>query len=438
MNENLYPNNNNVYSGQVAYQQAPNQIPGNQPVPPQKNKPGFGAGLGVGLGIGAVAILFMLVVVVLSNRSLAGKKSASDTLLNDEAVQKINALQSVIDSSFYDYNDEQITDDEMRDGLYKGLVSSLNDKYAAYYNEEEFKDMMESNEGVYYGVGAYISIGDDGYPFFQSIIEGTPAEESGLRGGDIIYKINDESAYGLTLDNVVSRVKGPEGTQVHLTIVREGESDYLEFDVTRRRVETPTVKHEMLEDNIGYIQITEFDNVTVNQFESAYTDIRNQGADRLIIDLRSNPGGMLNAVNDIARMILPEGVIVYEMNNKNERKDYMCDGKHEIDIPLVVLVNENSASASEILSGSIRDYGVGTLVGKNTYGKGIVQSLKPFSDGTAIKLTISAYYLPSGECIQGKGIAPDIEAEFDADKYYDEGIDTQLNKAIEVVKGLSK
>ena len=438
MNENLYPNNNNVYSGQVAYQQAPNQIPGNQPVPPQKNKPGFGAGLGVGLGIGAVAILFMLVVVVLSNRSLAGKKSASDTLLNDEAVQKINALQSVIDSSFYDYNDEQITDDEMRDGLYKGLVSSLNDKYAAYYNEEEFKDMMESNEGVYYGVGAYISIGDDGYPFFQSIIEGTPAEESGLRGGDIIYKINDESAYGLTLDNVVSRVKGPEGTQVHLTIVREGESDYLEFDVTRRRVETPTVKHKMLEDNIGYIQITEFDNVTVNQFESAYTDIRNQGADRLIIDLRSNPGGMLNAVNDIARMILPEGVIVYEMNNKNERKDYMCDGKHEIDIPLVVLVNENSASASEILSGSIRDYGVGTLVGKNTYGKGIVQSLKPFSDGTAIKLTISAYYLPSGECIQGKGIAPDIEAEFDADKYYDEGIDTQLNKAIEVVKGLSK
>lgn len=437
MNDNLYPDNNDINGEQAGYQQAAfsqmqtmQQPQPEAPVQKEKKKAGFGAGLGVGLGIGALALVIMLIVVITANGGF-GKKT---DLLDDETIEKVEQIKEIIDNNFYDYNDEQVTEEEMRDGICEGLVDSLNDKYATYYNLEDLQEMIEDNQGVYYGIGAYISLGDNGYPFFQSIIAGTPAEEVGLRAGDILFEVDGESTYGLTLDETVARVKGDEGTQVHLTIAREGEGDYIEVDVTRRRVESPTVSHEMLEDDIGYIYISEFDSVTVNQFAEAYNDIKDQGAKGLILDLRSNPGGLLDAVTEIARMILPEGVIVYEIDKQGARKDYICDGENEIDIPLVVLVNEYSASASEILSGSIRDHGVGTLVGENTYGKGIVQSIKQLSDGTCIKLTTSAYYLPNGECIQGVGIAPDVESEFDADKYYNEGIDTQLNDAIEVIK----
>lgn len=290
---------------------------------------------------------------------------------------------------------------------------------------------MQETEGIYYGIGAYLMLDPDtGLGKVSGVIENTPAEEAGLRADDLIYLVDGETTMGLELSEIVARVKGEEGTTVHLTIYREGETDYLEIDVERRKIEAPTVKYEMLKNNIGYIQITEFDEVTTDQFTEALAVVKGSGAKGLILDLRGNPGGSLNTVIDIARQLLPKGLIVYTEDKYGERDEYNCDGKRELDIPLVVLVNGNSASASEILAGAIKDYRKGVLIGTTTFGKGIVQRVLPLTDGTALKLTISAYYTPNGNNIHGVGIEPDIVCEFDGDAYYDDGVDNQLERAL--------
>ncbi|MDE7403705.1 MAG: S41 family peptidase, partial [Lachnospiraceae bacterium] len=240
------------------------------------------------------------------------------------------------------------------------------------------------------------------------------------------------------LTQVVSRVKGKEGTNVHITIYRENENDLLEMDIKRsKRLETTTVDSGILEDTdqIGYLRIREFDVVTVDQYTEAMAELREHGMKGMILDLRSNPGGDLKAVVDIARKILPAGLIVYTEDKEGNRKEYTSDGRKELDIPLVVLVNEYSASASEILAGAIQDYNKGTLIGTTTYGKGIVQQIQPLDDGTALKLTISAYYTPTGRNIHGIGIEPDIELEYDYELSEEEGIDNQVEKAIEILEG---
>lgn len=395
---------------------------------------GFGAGLGLGLIIGATVLILGLIV---EGIFLTKKLSWESAVLDRTTAQKIALIKDTIDKYYYDYDAEEVTPttvEDMRVAILDGIVTSLNDPYSDYYTAEELEAAIVSNQGYYYGVGAYISEGTDGYPFFSGIMSETPAEEVGLRDGDIIIAIDDVSAYGMSLEETVSRVKGDNGTVVHLTIARTGESDYLEFDVTRGPVASVTVASKMLDDSIGYIGIEEFDGVTVDQFNEALTELKGQGAKGIILDLRSNLGGLVNSAVEIARRILPEGVVVYEMDVNGKRRDYYCDGENELDIPLVVLVNQYSASASEILAGAIKDYEKGTLVGVTTFGKGIVQDTKMFSDGSALKLTISAYYSPKGINIQGTGIVPDVIAELDIDKYYDERIDTQLNKAIDVIK----
>ncbi len=396
---------------------------------PEKRRPTFTAGLILGLCLGLAATVAAIVV---------GKKNlepyqAGDTL-DLSTISKINLIEDVIDDYYYDYKDTELTLEDKREGLYRGIVDSLGDRYSRYFTAEELEAELEEDKGVYYGVGAYISLGENGFPFFSGIMEDTPAERAGIRSGDVIVEVNGESAYGMELDDVVDRVRGDEGTSVHLKLFREGEDDYLEIDVVRGPIEAKTVNHKMLEDDIGYIQIIQFDAVTIDQFTKAYTDIREQGAKALILDLRSNPGGLVNSVVEIARQILPKGLVFYEEETSGERIEYTCDGANEIDIPLVVLVNEYSASAAEILSGSIRDHGIGTLVGTKTYGKGIVQDYKFISDGSAVRLTVSAYYLPNGDNIQGKGIEPDVEVELDTDAYYEDGTDKQRDKAIEGIK----
>ena len=212
------------------------------------------------------------------------------------------------------------------------------------------------------------------------VIAGTPAEEAGLRENDIIYMVDDEQIQGLELTEIVSRVKGEEGTKVHLTIYREGEADYLEIDVTRKKIESPTVEYEMYDNGVGYIKIREFDEVTTDQFTEAMAVVKGSGAKGIILDLRGNPGGSLPVVVDIARAILPKGLIVYTEDKYGEREEYSCDGRNELQIPLVVLVNGNSASASEILAGAVKDYEIGTLIGTTTFGKGIVQRVLPLTD----------------------------------------------------------
>ena len=437
---NDYSQRNMNQGANSPYYQQPASVPPQYPHPPaggQNNKGGGVFLLGLLVGVIITALVGSCAYVGTKLYHLAGSRSAKtasadgsagNSLVNDDTLEKLESLEEVIDK--YYYKDEDIDVEEMTEGMYSGLVASLGDPYSVYYTAEEWKELMADTEGIYYGIGAYLQLDTaTGLAKINGVIENTPAEEAGLRENDIIYQVDGEMIQGLELSEIVSRIKGEEGTAVHLTIVREGESDYLEIDVERRKIESPTVKYEMYDNGVGYIQITEFDDVTTDQFTEALAVVKGSGAKGLILDLRSNPGGSLPVVVDIARSILPKGLIVYTEDKYGKRDEYTCDGKKELDIPMVVLINGNSASASEILAGAIKDYDKGTLIGTTTFGKGIVQRVLPLTDGTALKLTISSYYTPKGNNIHGIGIDPDIECEFDSEAYYERGVDNQLERA---------
>lgn len=401
----------------------------------------FFSGMIVGLA-GALLIVSMVYLGTKFYRLMDVREngvSAEDISFSEESavtpqmVNKLQVLEDTIDKYYYL---DEVSDEELDDGIYKGMLDALGDPYSEYYTAEELTAMMEQSQGVYYGIGAYVSLDTaTSLPKITGLIEGSPAEEVDLRPNDIIYEVDGTSTYGMSLTEAVALIKGEEGTEVVLTIIREGESDYLKVPVTRRKVESPTVNFEMLDETTAYIQITEFDEVTIDQFTEALAMAKGSGMEGLILDLRANPGGNLTAVVAIARMLLPEGMIVYTEDKYGERSEYTCDGKNQLDVPLVVLIDMNSASASEILAGAIKDYGIGTLVGTTTYGKGIVQQIIPFSDGSAVKLTISSYFTPNGNNIHGIGIEPDIEIEFDGETYYgtEDHYDNQLEKAKEVL-----
>ncbi len=354
-------------------------------------------------------------------------------LLNETVLSKIQMLENTIDTYYYKAD---VDKSQEADGIYKGLLDSLGDPYSVYYTEDELSDFMTETTGVYYGIGAYVSMDEDmGLPRVSGVIPGTPAERAELQTDDIIYKVDGESTEGLEISDVVALIKGEEGTTVHITILRGSKREEIEVDVERSAVHVPTVTTQLMGENeeIGYLQITEFDDVTPDQFVEGMAELRGSGVKGLIIDLRSNPGGSLSAVCDIARQLIPKGLIVYTLDRDGNREEYTCDGAHEIDIPLVVLVNQYSASASEILAGCVKDYEIGTLVGVTTFGKGIVQRIFDLKDGTAIKLTVSDYYTPNGNNIHGIGIEPDVEIEFDSDAYAEDKTDNQLDKAIEIM-----
>lgn len=362
--------------------------------------------------------------------------SREDSAIDANTVRKLQALEDTINQYYYFGG---VTNEDMQLGIYKGLLQSLGDPYSEYYSAEELRLLMDQSEGIYYGIGAYVELDKDtGLPRINGTIAGSPAEKVDLRANDLIYEVDGVSTYGMTVTEVVAMIKGPENTEVTLTIVREKEPDYLYVTVSRGKVETPTVEHKMLEDGMAYIQVTEFDDVTVAQFENALASSRKSGMKGLILDLRANPGGSVNAVVEMCRMLLPKGMVVYTEDRDGKRTEYTCDGSRKIDVPMVVLVDMNSASASEIMAGAIKDHGIGTLVGTTTYGKGIVQQIMPFRDGSAIKVTISAYYTPKGNNIHGIGIEPDVVCEFDGEAYYGspDRPDNQLEKAKEVLRGL--
>lgn len=435
---------NEIYTTGIA----PGQQPGNDGKKPQDKSGKFFWG---GLFTGLIMSLLVVSSVYVVNRIQYAHKSGQTVGLHtreeesqentdgaavtgeavsDDTVAKMKVIENVIDTYFYK---EDVDKDAMVDGIFKGMVESLGDPYSEYYSKEELESLYQDSLGVYYGVGAYVSLDTTtGLAKISGVIEGTPAEEADLRAEDIIYKVDDVDVTGMTLQETVSLIKGEENTTVKLTLIRDGKE--IEKEVTRRRVESPTVKFEMLDDGMAYIQITEFDTVTVDQFTEAMAMARGNDMKGLILDLRSNPGGNLSSVVSIAQQMLPKGLIVYTVDRDGNREEYSCDGSKELDVPMVVLVNGNSASASEILAGAIKDYGIGTLVGTTTFGKGIVQRPIELSDGSAVKLTISSYYTPNGINIHGIGIEPDVECEFDSERYYsDEAYDNQLEKAKEVL-----
>ena len=393
---------------------------------------GFLPGVLVGILVAIIAV-GILFAVTGSGGGLPGAVSsyagADGSAVNEESINKLSVLEQYID--YFYYKSSEITEEEKENGMYKGLFESLGDVYSCYYTPEEYKILEEQTQGVYYGIGAYVSQDvETGFCAISGVIKNSPAEEAGLMEGDIIYKVNGEDMTGLELDEVVSNIRGEEGSEVTLTLVRDGKN--MEVTLTRARVNTPTVDSEMLQDGIGYLQITEFDDVTTEQFNENMAQLKADGMKGLIIDLRGNPGGNVTTVCAIAEQLLPEGLIFYMEDKDGNKTEYKCDGA-DFDLPLVVLVNEYSASAAEILSGAVKDAGIGKLVGKKTFGKGIVQNVIPLEDGSAIKLTIANYYTRGGNDIHLKGVEPDVEVDLDTDAYLDDGTDTQLDKALEVL-----
>lgn len=409
---------------------------------PKKKRGVFLIGFLVGLVLSAFAVIIVLAVqsfntvvtegtIISDEEKQAIEKSVeAEHVISEDTLEKLSLLEQAIDI----YSIYEVDTDTLSSGVYQGMIDSLDDPYSDYYDEKELAEFEEQSSGIYFGVGAYIGYNKEyDYPQFTKIMVGTPAENSGVLAGDLIFEVDGQNCYEMETGDVVPLIKGPRGTTVLVTVYREATDEYVDIEITRDKIETPMITSKMLENQIGYIEIIQFETVTYDQFVEAKEELEAEGMEALVIDLRGNPGGNLNTVNQIARELLPEGVIVYTIDKNGDRIDYTCDGANEIDIPLVVLTNDQSASASEILAGAIKDYDKGTLVGDTTFGKGIVQRIIDLGDGTAVKLTISEYYTPSGENIHGIGIEPDVEVEWDSEGYVLDGTDNQLDKAVEIL-----
>ena len=418
----------------------------------KRKKPGFYAGMVTGvLILGSVDFIMMKVasrqyrenlhnIIYEDSKSVETSASTleaeSQEAITDDLTAKLKLLEQCADEYFlFDTPDAQT----YQDNLYKGFMNSLDDPYSCYYTADEYKTLMESTSGSYEGIGVVVS--QNVQTKIITVVrpfEGCPGAEAGMLPGDILVEVAGNDVSGIDVSTVVSWIKGEGGTTVDIRVYRESEEKYYDFTVERRAIEVPTVDYQMLDDQIGYVQVTEFDEVTSDQFIAAVDDLKSQGMEGLVVDIRDNPGGLLSCVVEMLDYMLPEGTLVYTEDKNGEGDTYTSDAEHYFDLPLAVLVNGNSASASEIFSGAIQDYGTGTIIGTQTFGKGIVQSILPFNDGSAIKITVSRYFTPRGTCIHGEGITPDVVVELDEDLKnkltIEKSEDNQLQTAIENVK----
>ncbi len=362
-------------------------------------------------------------------------KNDLDTNVSDLVDTKAAYIMRLIDSYFlYD-----VTQEDYQTALYRALMNACNDPYSCYYTQEEYASMQESTSGIYCGIGCLVQ--QNVKSMLISIVrpfKDSPAEKAGIRAGDIVYMVDGEDVTGQDINLVVSKMKGEAGTKVMITVYRESTGQYLDMEVTRDFVEVDTVTSERIEEDghkLGLITVTEFDEPTAKQFMDTFEDMKKWGAEGIIIDLRDNPGGLLDAVTEMLDPLLPAGLTVYMQDKYGGREDYKSDAAC-YDIPMAVIVNGSSASASEIFAGAVQDYGVATIVGTQSFGKGIVQSVVPLGDGSAIKLTIADYYTPKGRNIHGVGITPDIVVELpvlEANEILTKENDTQLHAALEEV-----
>lgn len=355
---------------------------------------------------------------------------SSESVLNAESKEKVKEIEKIIDENYLRDTDTE----DLEDGMYAGMLAGLNDPYSTYYNEEQTKELFETTSGEYIGIGAAMSQNlESGIITVSKVYKESPAEKAGMRSEDILYKVEGQEVTGEDLEEVVADIKGEEGTEVHMTVLRGEAKEEIELTAVRGKVAAQTVEYEMKEDQIGYISVSEFDSVTLGQFEQALSDLEKQGMQGLVIDLRSNPGGNLDTVCSMLERILPEGTIVSTKDRSGREEEIRGNGKNDFDTPLAVLVNGYSASASEIFAGAVQDYKIGTIVGTTTYGKGVVQQLFPLEDGTCVKVTISEYFTPKGRNIDGKGIEPDVPVEYVMDEA-DPEADNQLQTAMDVLR----
>ncbi len=405
-----------------------------------KKKNGFGRGVVTGV-LSTLVAVFLAAAAFIAVRGLRqtqnvtagrtiGGGSVSQNEETSQITDKMEEIRDYIDANYLFAYEEA----DLADGAYLGMVYGLGDPYSYYYNEEEYAALEESYSGEYCGIGILVSQDvQTGEITILRVFDG-PAMEAGLLSGDILYQVDGLLASEASLDEVADRITGEEGTSVSLEIFRPSTGEYLEMDIVRRQVETQNVEYEMLTGDVGYILLYQFEGKAAEQLERAVEELESQGMEALILDLRDNPGGDLNVLLEIADVFLPEGVVLTMENAAGHSYSYYSS-EGELGIPLVVLVNENSASASEALSGAIQDRGAGILVGTQTFGKGIVQTLFPLSDGkTALKLTTDRYYTPGGTCIHGTGITPDVVVEL-SDEEGDSQLEAALREAQEMLDG---
>ncbi len=356
---------------------------------------------------------------------------------------KLQYMEALIDKYFL--FDENMTEEEQKkngtaeDWIYRGYMYSLNDPYSVYYDKDEYTSLNEENSGTYCGIGVQVSQNVyTGIITAVKVFKDSPAQEAGMLPGDILYKVEDIEATGEDLSLLVSdHIRGEEGTKVHLTVYRQSTDEYVEMDVERRMVENPTVEYEMLENKAGYISLSSFEEVSSEQFKKAVDDLTAQGMEKLIVDLRNNGGGVVQAAKEIADYLLPDGKTIVSFKGKGiDDSTYSSDDGHEVDVPIVLLVNGESASASEVLTGALKDNNWATIVGEKTFGKGIAQGVFNLPDGSGLKLTTAYYYTPSGECIHKLGIEPDVTVALAEDLKSKIEIpkseDNQLQTALEV------
>lgn len=384
----------------------------------------------------AAGVLTGVLVVTLAAGGVkfVQQRQYNGVLSDSSHVQKIEYLEKMIDQEYLG----EVDNAEMAEGIYAGLVYGLGDVYSRYYTADEYAQETASTDGAYAGIGVSIQKNKNGGVQIAECYEGGPGAEAGLQTGDVITAINDTDVTDMELSDVVSLIRENKDKTIVLTVFRENEEKSREISVDVTDVELPSVFGEMLDKKTGYIQITQFTGVTPQQYKDMFAELKDKGMERLVIDLRDNPGGLLTSVCDILREILPGGLIVYTEDKYGNREEETCDGKHQLDMPLAVLVNENSASASEIFAGAVQDHEVGTIVGTTTYGKGVVQELRQLSDGSAVKLTVSNYYTPNGNSINKVGIKPDVEVKLASELLNKDEItheeDNQLQKALNVIE----
>ncbi|APF29027.1 peptidase S41 [Clostridium sporogenes] len=346
----------------------------------------------------------------------------------------------LIRNQIYKYYDGKIDESKMAEGAVKGMTESLNDPYTVFMNAKEYKEFNAQTEGNYSGVGIQIQAKDDKI-IVASTFEGSPAKEAGILPKDEIQKVNNTTVTGKELEKAVSIMKGKEGTDVKLQLYRKEKGSF-EVTLKRKKIDIPTIKSEMIDNNIGYIQVSMFDEHTSKNFKNALDNLKDKGMKSLLLDLRGNPGGLLDECINMASNFIEKGKVVVSTIDKYEnKKEYKSKGGDFIGFPVTILVDEGSASASEVFLGAMKDYNAATSIGKKTFGKGVVQTIIETGDNTALKVTISKYYSPKGININHKGITPDMEIDYPEElrkKEYDRKIDPQFNKALNIAKSKIK
>ncbi len=351
-----------------------------------------------------------------------------------EPLKPILDVLKIIENKYF----RDVDTEKLIEGAIRGMVASLEDPYSVFMNESEFRDFITALNGAFGGVGIVVGADEStGEIIVLAPIEGTPAYKAGILPRDVIVKVNDVDLAGKSLDDAVRLLRGEPGTQVTVYVKRADEHEPLKYQLTRDDIRLSTVSHEVFEDDIGYIRISTFDARTYSEFKSTLEDLENKGIKALILDLRNNPGGSIYDSVLIADELLGEGLIVYTEDRHGNRLEEFISDEDKISVPLVVLINENSASAAEIVAGAVQDHKAGLLVGTKTFGKGSVQEVHPFENKSGMKLTIASYYMPSGRCIDGIGVEPDAEVELDeGTNLYNvqRDKDYQLIKALEILK----